>query len=261
MEVWGAEGGSSNWHGVVTLSGGKGGYSSGEKNINGNSNIYISVGRAGINSITNGTVSDVFNGGGGCYGYLDNSDHKFDHIPASGGGCTSIQISLINDGQLKRYVNQKDKVIIVAGGGGGAFTHRYEDSDHRWCGTGGAGGGLSGIVGDRFNGESSRSYLPTAGNQTDPGIGYMGDNLVGNAGFGYGMSTTDISGGSGGGGGGYYGGGSSIYGASAGGSGYIGGVSKGNTIAGNESMPSTTGGTETGHSGNGYCIITWHPSL
>ena len=90
----------------MTLPGGKGGYSCGEKNINGNSNIYISVGRAGINTITNGTVSDVFNGGGGCYGYLYNSDHKFDHIPASGGGCTSIQISLINDGQLKRYVNQ-----------------------------------------------------------------------------------------------------------------------------------------------------------
>ena len=36
-----------------------------------------------------------------------------------------------------------------------------------------------------------------------------------------------------------------------------------NTVmkAGNESMPSPTGGTETGHSGNGYCKITWHPSL
>ena len=36
-----------------------------------------------------------------------------------------------------------------------------------------------------------------------------------------------------------------------------------NTVmkAGNESMPSPTGGTETGHSGNGYCKITWHPTL
>ena len=76
------------------------------------------------------------------------------------------------------------------------------------------------------------------------------------------MNTVDISGGSGGGGGGgYYGGGASIYGASAGGSGYIGGVSKGNTIAGNESMPSPTGGTETGHTGNGYAKITWMPVL
>jgi len=36
-----------------------------------------------------------------------------------------------------------------------------------------------------------------------------------------------------------------------------------NTVmkAGNEVMPSPTGGTETGHSGNGYCKITWHPAL
>ena len=36
-----------------------------------------------------------------------------------------------------------------------------------------------------------------------------------------------------------------------------------NTVmkAGNEVMPSPTGGTETGHSGNGYCKITWHPTL
>ena len=36
-----------------------------------------------------------------------------------------------------------------------------------------------------------------------------------------------------------------------------------NTVmkAGNESIPSPTGGTETGHSGNGYCKITWHPAL
>ena len=44
--------------------------------------------------------------------------------------------------------------------------------------------------------------------------------------------------------------------AVGGGSGYIGGVINGTTIAGNASMPSTSGGTETGHSGNGYARIT-----
>ena len=36
-----------------------------------------------------------------------------------------------------------------------------------------------------------------------------------------------------------------------------------NTVmkAGNEVIPSPNGGTETGHSGNGYCKITWHPAL
>ena len=31
------------------------------------------------------------------------------------------------------------------------------------------------------------------------------------------------------------------------------------TISGNASMPSTSGGTETGHSGNGYVRITYVP--
>ena len=75
------------------------------------------------------------------------------------------------------------------------------------------------------------------------------------------MNTSDISGTGPGGGGGWYGGGSSIYSASAGGSGYIGGVSNGTTIAGNQSFPSPTGGIETGHTGNGYCKITWMPVL
>ena len=33
-------------------------------------------------------------------------------------------------------------------------------------------------------------------------------------------------------------------------------LSNAQTIAGNASMPSTSGGTETGHSGNGYARIT-----
>ena len=33
-------------------------------------------------------------------------------------------------------------------------------------------------------------------------------------------------------------------------------LSNAQTIAGNTSMPSTSGGTETGHSGNGYARIT-----
>jgi len=83
-----------------------------------------------------------------------------------------------------------------------------------------------------------------------------------------------------GGGGGYYGGGGGGFCAIAstggqyryystagsGGSGYIGGVKTvGNfaatTIAGNASMPSTSGGTQTGQTGNGYAIISQLASL
>jgi hypothetical protein len=93
------------------------------------------------------------------------------------------------------------------------------------------------------------------------GVGYNGTENIGSGGFGYGMSINDGGYHSAGGGGGWYGGGTSYYGATAGGSGYIGGVSNGTTIAGNQIIPSPTGGTETGHSGNGYCKITWHPTL
>jgi hypothetical protein len=267
LEVWGAEGGSSNWHNEVTLSGGKGGYSCGTKSINGNSTLYISVGKSGISNVTSDAyVSGVFNGGAGCKGTLDGSNHQMDVFTGTGGGCTSIQTSKINDGQLKHYESVKNTaVLIVAGGGGGAVTHRYSEYNHRWCGTGGAGGGLAGVVGEIFNkgeidGTHQRSLLPTAGTQDSAGVGYNATTNIGSGGFGYGMSISDGYN-SAGGGGGWYGGGASYYGATAGGSGYIGGVSNGNTIAGNESMPSTSGGTETGHTGNGYCKITWHPSL
>ena len=47
-----------------------------------------------------------------------------------------------------------------------------------------------------------------------------------------------------------------------GGSGYIGGVSNALTIAGDQTFPKPKGGTETGHSGDGYAIISWiSPSL
>ena len=55
---------------------------------------------------------------------------------------------------------------------------------------------------------------------------------------------------------------SGIWSWAGGGSGHIGSMlTDGFMKAGNEVMPSPSGGTETGHSGNGYCKITWHPSL
>ena len=207
MEVWGAEGGSSNWHNEVTLSGGKGGYSCGTKSINGNSTLYISVGKSGISNVTSDAyVSGVFNGGAGCKGTLVGSNHQIDVITGTGGGCTSIQTSKINDGQLKHYESVKNTaVLIVAGGGGGAVTHRYSEYNHRWCGTGGAGGGLAGVVGEIFNkgeidGTHQRSLLPTAGTQTSAGVGYDGTDNIGSGGFGFGGSTTSGNAGAGGGG-------------------------------------------------------------
>lgn len=56
---------------------------------------------------------------------------------------------------------------------------------------------------------------------------------------------------------GYYGGAGAYGGSSGGGSGYIGSLTSAQTIAGNTTMPSTGGSTETGHSGDGYARITF----
>ena len=58
-----------------------------------------------------------------------------------------------------------------------------------------------------------------------------------------------------GGGGGWYGGGGGRD-LTGGGSGHIGESVSGSTIAGNTTFKSPYGGTETGHAGNGYAIIT-----
>lgn len=121
-------------------------------------------------------------------------------------------------------------------------------------------------------GTSGRGQYP--GTQSAAGSGSQA------GGFGYGANqpTTGNRYDSGAGGGGWYGGGSYTSDSSTGAVNYSGGGSgfvntaanasyrpseytglqldSGETIAGNTSHPSTNGGTETGHSGNGYARIT-----
>jgi hypothetical protein len=118
-------------------------------------------------------------------------------------------------------------------------------------------------------GTSGKGQYP--GTQTSAGSG---------GGFGYGgnQTTTNYRYCSGAGGGGWYGGGkgysdssTSYVNYSGGGSGFVNTAANassrpsgytglqldsGTTTAGNSSFPSTSGGTETGHSGNGYARIT-----
>lgn len=118
-------------------------------------------------------------------------------------------------------------------------------------------------------GPSGRGYDP--GTQSSAGSG---------GGFGYGanQTTTNYRYCSGGGGGGWYGGGcghsdssTSYINYTGGGSGFVNTsanassrpsgytglqLDSGTTTAGDTSHPSTSGGTETGHSGNGYAKIT-----
>lgn len=237
LTVWGAQGGNT---------GGKGGYSTGVVNLNENMNLYIYVGGQGSKGSTGG-----FNGGGtaGTNG-------------GSGGGATDIRIA----GNTLYYR------VIVAGGGGG----KGQDS----CASGGVGGGTTG------GGSASQSSCGTqagGGTQTAGGAKGIHSGTYGaNTGaFGKGGNASDGSYDGGGGGGGWYGGGagasSSWSNGGGGGSGYVYTSSTASscpsgcklassvyltnaeTKAGNTSFPSTTGGTETGHSGNGYARIVYNP--
>lgn len=237
FEVWGAQGGyrsSSSY-------GGKGGYSVGTIALTENTKFFIYVGGSG----NTGGTSGGFNGGGSRSTYN------------GGGGGTDFRI-----GTDSLYAR-----VIVAGGGG---------SDGATNKTGLYGGGTSG-------GSASQSYGSggQGGTATSGGAGYSsGSSTPGSFGKG-GQGYYNSSGYGGAGGGGWYGGAGSYPDGSGdddrgggGGSGYVYTSSTASnypsgcllsskyylidasTIEGNASIPATSSGTETGHSGNGYARIT-----
>ena len=267
MECWGAQGGGYN----STL-GGKGAYCFGILQIAQVTNIYIYVGSAGSASFTS-NISNIFNGGGPSIYQFDYNDRR---CFGTGGGATDIRLQ---NGNWDNFNSLKSRIMVAAAGGGGETTVDAKT-------LGGPGAGLSGGASYK-TGQSLASY-GTLSSQTG---GYQ---------FGVGQNGVYISNNHprGGGGGGYYGGvvpkdnelGGFYASPGFGGSSFISGHSGCNAVkesstsssithtgqpnhysgyvftntvmkAGDESMPSPTGGTETGHSGNGYCKITWHPSL
>lgn len=246
LEVWGAQGGNYNIH-----YGGAGGYSVGTLTIIENTDFYIYVGGQPVPVSTDRVVTPGgYNGGGAGFNRYYNSTYT---LGQGGGGGTDIRI-----GQDSLYAR-----VIVAGGGGGSASNDDEKATKY-------GGGLTG-------GCVSANF---AGTQISGGVGDAGS-------FGKGGAAPrggdNYKYGPGGGGGGWYGGGVStsysdsetdIRGYNGGGSGYVytadtatsypSGcllnstyyLTEATTIGGNESFPSTSGGTETGHEGNGYARIT-----
>ena len=245
LEVWGAQGGSYS----TTYTGGKGGYSYGTLTLNNTTNLYVYVGKQGsAHSTTTGGVSaGGFNGGGSAKTVGLKFSSPYSYV-TGGGGASDIRIE-----QDSLYAR-----VIVAGGGSGSSN---ANSGYYGGGTT-AGYGVSGYGGT----------TTTAGTNGSFGVGA---NAA--------PSSTNYKYASPGGGGGWYGGGSSGTNRSdsinyrtytGGGSGYVYTSStatnypSGNlltstyyltnaaTLAGNTSFTSTSGGTETGHSGNGYAKIT-----
>ena len=234
IELWGAQGGTVGEYSV----GGKGGYTVGEINLGQGEFLHAYVGGQGSFS-KNKSVLGGFNGGGA-------SGYGSDTSGGSGGGATDIRM----DG------TELSNRIIIAGGGGGAGSK----NDSSNLGTGGAGGGVSGLLGAY----STVSYNGNPGTSTSGGnaatynenVTLLPTNGVLGIG-GNGGSYNDTYGG-GGGGAGYYGGGGGVrYGTGAGGSGYCGSMLNCTTYDGATSFKSVNGlDNEVGHSGNGAIKIT-----
>lgn len=241
LECWGAQGG---WAGDKTppyIFGGKGGYCSGMINLRVAKVLYIVVGGqgTGANSIYGGYGG--YNGGG-------NSGlwREYTTMNGAGGGATHIASTY----GLLSTVNKTD-LYLVAGGGGGSASNFSGGTT-----LGGFGGGTSGGCGDIS--PNTDGYYGLGGTQTDGGGYVCGGTLAVRpipykGSYGQGGNGNE---GAGGGAGLYGGGGASVWCGGGGGSSYIGSVTSGETKAGNLEMPTPNGGTETGHSGNGACVIT-----
>ena len=245
LECWGSQGGTTVEKGIP----GKGGYCIGAYSSLKNDILYICVGNCG----SFGTHSYYNNPGLELIGGFP------------GGGATHISIK--NGGELITFKTHQEDVLIVAGAGGSC------DLDSYISGCGGYGGDIGG------NGTSSYSMYY---GKEDDGSGNGGtssrggetgyshpyttyksyDGSFGIGGYGYSvLPDLGINYGGQGGGGWYGGGGATLAGSGGGGSSY------GNikslvpdsykTINGDHEMPSPSGGTEIGHSGDGACVISW----
>ena len=234
----------------------KGGYASGYLYTEKKTKAFVTVGGEGKECSNNAFGDGGFNGGGKCRG---KTLVKYN----SGGGATDIRVE-------ENDINHR---IIVAGGAGGTSTGGSfgSSSDNSLL----YGGGEKG-------GEGSGTSDGKAGTATSGGSCASGQTCSQGT-FGYGGSiTANIDKGNGGGGG-WYGGASGASpsagtaGDAGGGSGFV--LTEGNyktagpnnyafrndlkyvltntTLAnGNSNSPSTSGGIEKGHSGNGYAKIT-----
>ena len=209
LEVWGAQGGTVN----SSYNGGYGGYSTGKIDLSEGEILYVTVGGQGERCTTNAICAGGFNGGGNSVAWSEGGS-----LGGSGGGATSITDTLIENGELYHYVDNKDNVVIVAGGGGGsAFTNNYN------YGYGGHGGGYEGATSVSTAPDSYSNGYGSGGTQTSGGSSVNKGVITGNksGSFGKGYSSV-IPGDAAGGGGGYYGGGTGSHSGAGGGSGYVG---------------------------------------
>ena len=137
LEVWGAQGGSSDNGSNISAEGGYGGYSTGEITLKQGDILYVVVGNTPATKVGRTGTADVYTGGyngGGSIGSGSNS-----YFCAAGGGATHIAFTNTQRGVLSDQ--DPSDVIIVAGGGGGSTSN---NSDFGRVGS--SGGGANPLV-------------------------------------------------------------------------------------------------------------------
>ena len=238
LELWGAQGGSRR------LSGGNGGYTVADVDFSAGQKLYLYVGGSG-NTVSRDGRTKGWNGGG--HSYYTYTLGGFYNSPtnAYGGGATDIRI----DG-----TTLYNRLIVAAGGGAAGAS-----------GTGGA----ACLAGGRGCGSVGAPGGSTAGGSVGGTFGVGGAEIYQNGGYG------------GAGGGGWYGGGRATPDHSGdddsgggGGSGFIWNTNSAGTVpagykvsnkfymtngfihTGGETFKNPNGGSETGHTGNGYIRLT-----
>ena len=296
IECWGASGTlpSSEGYFAVIISYGNGGYTSGSINLLKNVNLYLYVGESKIaflndtgcynqytSSFNGGGIGEASGGGATDVRLVDGEWNNFEsqksRIMVAGGGGGGFYIPTTSN-----------RVPGHAGGLSGISANCIYDNptapENPSSGYSGEGGQQT--RGGK-HGSNDTSTLPSYslahadGSFGCGGYGYISDP----------SSPLGRKGSSSGGGGGYYGGGHGVHPGNSwtgggGGSSFISGYSGCNAISssstegniihtgqpnhysgkvfsnstmidGGSVMPSPSGGTETGHTGDGYCIITW----
>ena len=248
---------------------GRGGYTMGYITLTKGITLYVYVGQE----------AGIYNGGG--------------QGETSGGGATDIRL-ITNE--WNDFNSLKSRIMVAGGGGGGYYSPTTKDgicpdagglkgTDAYCVYTPDGGTNYSGHGGTQTSGGKCGSTSSIYDPYTPDADGHFGYGGIGNS---YNNGSGNMSSG---GGGGYYGGGHGVHPGDGwtgggGGSSFISGypgcnaISESSTstniihtgspdhysgyvfanmqmIAGDSSMPAPSGGTETGHTGNGYARITF----
>lgn len=270
MECWGAQGGGND-----SYPGGKGSYTKGTITIKANNAFYIVVGQKGSDE------GIVFNNGAESWYNDYAADRHLDGWVWAGGGSTDIRLTILSE-DWGSFDSRKSRIMVAASGGGSISYYIPQN--------GKPGGTLNGFAGTTKTDDIMDGEAATFGTQTKGGLNGTGVNAIhqpNSFGFGYIACEKFTMNGAGNG---YYAGGKGNHGGGtvgvgATGSCFISGYpgcdaikesSTENAIVhtgqpnhysglvftdtemkdGQSTMPSPNGGTETGHTGDGACIIT-----